>query len=48
MQEVNIHKILYHPNITKYYEYFEHEEDSFCLILEYVEGYFIYFILFLI
>jgi serine/threonine protein kinase len=36
-QEVEIHKILFHPNIVRFYEAFQHEE-YFCLILEHVDG----------
>lgn len=38
--EVEIHKTLLHPNITRYYECFE-SDGNLCLVLEYVDGYFI-------
>ena len=37
MREMQIMKLLNHPNIVKLYEVFEHPSAS-CLVLEYVDG----------
>uniref|UniRef100_S4RRR3 non-specific serine/threonine protein kinase n=1 Tax=Petromyzon marinus TaxID=7757 RepID=S4RRR3_PETMA len=37
-REYRIHKELNHPRIVKLYDYFSLDTDSFCTVLEYIEG----------
>jgi aurora kinase, other len=37
VEEIKLHSRLNHPNIVKFYGFFE-EEDSICLVLEYLSG----------
>ena len=37
IKEINLLKKLDHPNIVKYYDYFEDEENIY-IIMEYLEG----------
>uniref|UniRef100_UPI00358E6043 serine/threonine-protein kinase tousled-like 2 isoform X4 n=1 Tax=Myxine glutinosa TaxID=7769 RepID=UPI00358E6043 len=37
-REYRIHKELHHPRIVKLYDYFSLDTDSFCTVLEYIEG----------
>lgn len=37
IEEINLHSKLDHPNIVKFYGFFE-EKDNICLVLEYLNG----------
>jgi aurora kinase, other len=37
IEEIKLHKSLNHPNIVKFYGFFE-EQDHICLVLEYLSG----------
>ncbi|CAH8548840.1 unnamed protein product [Dicrocoelium dendriticum] len=37
-REINIHKTLEHPRIVKVYDVFDIGQESFCTVLEYIEG----------